>query len=122
MSHTTQNTFVSTTNAVLPAVGAFVPFTGHDDDDSTVLTDTTTLFTGRTYLFTSRGVWVEVPGEYTDTEIEAITDARYRPEGRLDNNAAWSLGKIGIWEGTQAAYDALSASQRAPYHYFFISG
>ena len=122
MSHVTGHTFVSTRNAALPDVGSFVPFVMRDDDNSIVLTGTTTLNAGTVYLFTARGVWIEAAGQHTDSEINALMDARYRPEGRIDNDAAWPESKAGIWTGTAVEYAALTPAQRAAYHLLAVSG
>ena len=122
MSHVTGHTFVSTRNAALPDVGAFVPFVMRDDDNSIVLTGSTTLNAGTVYLFTARGQWIEAAGQHTDSEINALVDGRYRPEGRRDNDAAWPAEKAGIWTGTAAQYAALTPAQRAAYHLLAVSG
>ena len=112
---------MSTRNAALPDVGSFVAFVARDDDNSIVLTGTVTLVTGRVYLF-SRGVWIEAPGQHTDSEIEALIDGRVHPEALLTNTAPWDETKAGIWTGTATEYAALTPAQRSAYHLLAVSG
>ena len=73
------------------------------------------------YIY-SRGVWVEAPGQHSDSEINTLTDSRYRPEGLRSNATPWDADKIGLWTGTQAQYNALTPAQRAAYNLLATSG
>ena len=59
---------------------------------------------------------------WSSVDVRAAINAGVLDAAEDGNTEAWSLGKIGVWTGTAAAYAALTPVQRASYNLLLTSG